>query len=125
MIKLRIDLDNTITDSKQSIKFFSVITNLLIAEYKIYILTNREPGTEQDVANELAYLGIEYSEIVITDRKAEYVRDNNINIFFENQDEYFLEIGEETTVFKIRDAENFSFAEKKWIGSKNTVKMID
>ena len=39
-------------------------------------------------------------------------------------DEYFLEIGEETTVFKIRESGNFSFSEKKWIGSEKTVKII-
>ena len=47
---------------------------------------NREPNTEQDIANELDYLGIEYSEIVITADKAGYIRDNKITIYFENED---------------------------------------
>ena len=67
---------------------------------------------------------IDYTEIVITDQKADFIRKNNINIFFENQDEYFLELGEEVVVFKIREESNFSFAEKKWIGSNKTTKMI-
>ena len=125
MIKLGIDLDNTITASKQSIEFFSIMTNLLIAEHRIYIITNREPNTEQEIADELHVLGIDYSEIVITGKKAEYIREQGITIFFENQDEYFLELGEETTVFKIREDGNFDFAEKKWIGSSKTTKMID
>ena len=123
-MKIGIDLDNTITASKQSIEFFEILTHLLIAEYEIYILTNREPGTEQDIANELDYLGIEYSEIVITADKAEYIRQNNITILFENQDEYFLELGEETTVFKLRNDRNFSFSENKWLGNNKTTKMI-
>ena len=57
--------------------------------------------------------------------KAEFIRENRINIFFENQDENFLEIGPEVTVFKIREAGNFSFAEKKWYGSRKTTVMID
>ena len=115
-MKIAIDLDNTITASKMSIEFFSVLTNLLIAEHRIYIITNREPNTEQDIAEELDCLGIEYSQIVITNRKAGFISQNNISVYFENEDEYFLELGEETTVFKIREDGNFSFAKKNGMG---------
>ena len=125
MMKIAIDLDNTLNASKTSIEFFSTLTHLLIAEHRIVILTDREPNTEQEIADELDYLGIEYSEIVITSKKAEFIRKNNITIFFENQDEYFLELGEEVVVFKIREDGNFDFAEKKWIGSHKTTKMVD
>ena len=124
-MKIGIDLDNTITASSQSIEFFSILTHLLIAEHKIYIITNRTPGSEQEIAQELDCFEIDYSEIVITEKKAEYIRTHNITILFENTDEIFLELGEETTVFKIRESGNFSFSEKKWIGNKNTTKMID
>lgn len=124
-MRIAIDLDNTITASKMSIEIFHILTHLLISEHHIYILTNREPNTEQLIAEELDCFGIEYSEIVITDKKAQYIRDNRISIYFENEDEYFLDVGEETTVFKIRESGNFDFAEKKWIGSKNTTKMMD
>ena len=125
MIKIAIDLDNTITASKQSIEFFSVLTHLLIAEHRIYIITDRQPNTEQEIAEELDYLGIEYNQIIITHKKAEYIKEHGINIFFENQDEQFLELGEEVVVFKIRESGNFDFSEKKWIGGKKTVRMID
>ena len=124
-MKIALDLDNTINANKDSIEFFSILTHLLIVEHRIYIITNREPNTEQDIAEELDYLGIDYNEIIITDRKAEYIKENNINIFFENEDEAFLELGEEVVVFKIRESGNFSFSEKKWIGSKKTTEMID
>ncbi len=124
-MKIAIDLDSTINASKNSVYFFSILTHLLIAEHRIYILTNRELNTEQDIAEELDYFGIDYSEIVITDKKAEYIRENNITIFFENEDEYFLELGEEVTVFKIRESGNFSFAEKKWITSRRNSILID
>ncbi len=122
-----IDLDNTITASKQSIEFFRVLTNLLIAEHRIYIITSREPNTEQHIAEELDCYGIEYSEIVITDKKAEYIREHGITIYFENDDRFILELGEKVTVFKIREAGNFDFSPKKqrWIGSRKTTKMID
>jgi len=124
-MKIAIDLDNTITASRNSIEFFSILTNLLIAEHRIYILTNREPNTEQEIADELDYLGIDYSQIVITAQKAQYIKDNKISIYFENEDEYFLELDETVTIFKIREEGNFDFAEKKWLGSKKTTKMID
>ena len=111
-MKIAIDLDNTINASRDSIEFFEILTHLLIAEHRIYILSNREPNTEQQVADELDYLGIEYSQIVITEKKAEYIKDNNISVYFENEDEYFLELGEEVTVFKIREPGNFSFSDK-------------
>ena len=99
-MKIAIDLDNTITASRDSIEFFEILTHLLIAEHKIYILTNREAGTEQDVAIELDYMGIDYSEIIITDDKAQSVKDSKINILFDSN-EYFLELDTEITVFRI------------------------
>ena len=124
---IAIDLDSCITASRQSIEFFEILTHLLHPdpEYRVVILTNREPGTEQEVADELDYLGIEYSEIVITSQKAQYIRENKITIFFENEDEYFLELGEEVTVFKIREDGNFSFSAGKWITSKRNSILID
>ncbi len=124
-MKIAIDLDNTITASKESIEFFEILTRLLIPEHKIVILTNRKPGKEQEIADELDYLGIEYSEIVITANKAQYIKDNRISIYFENEDEYFLELDESVTVFKVREDGNFDYAEKKWIGSRKTTKLID
>jgi hypothetical protein len=125
-MKIAIDLDHTITADRNSVEFFRIITHLLIPEneYRVVILTNREPGTEQEVADELDYLGIEYSEIVITSQKAQYIRENKITIFFENEDFYFKELKlNETVVFKIREEGNWE--KGRWIGSKKTVKMID
>ncbi|MHC4131282.1 MAG: hypothetical protein ACYSSP_12030 [Planctomycetota bacterium] len=123
-MKIGIDLDNTITSSKGSIEFFRILTHLLIAEHEIYIITNREPGTKGEVAQELEGMGIQYSQTVISDKKAEFIQEQGVQIFFENEDEYFLELGEEVVVFKIREEGNFDFEKKKWIGSKKTVKII-
>ena len=124
-MKIAIDLDNTITASEQSIGFFQILTHLLINEHNVYIITNREPNTEQAIAEELDCYDIEYSEIVITGKKAEFIIKEGIEVFFENSDEFFLELPESVVVFKVRECHNFSFSEKKWIGSKKTTKMID
>ena len=43
-IIIGIDLDNTITASKQSIKFFRIITHLLFPKNDIFIITNSQIG---------------------------------------------------------------------------------
>ena len=124
-MKIALDLDNNITASRESIEFFSILTHLLCPSNKIYILTDAEPNSEQLIAEELYALGIDYSEIVITSNKAQFISDNNITIFFEDTDEYFLELGPEVLVFKVREKTNFSFSAKKWYGSKDTIQMTD
>ena len=115
-MKIALDLDNTITASQQSIKFFGTLSNLLIpAHHQIIILTNREPGTEQEVSAELNNLNIAYSEIIITAEKSDYIEKHSIEVFFEDTDEYFLSLPENVLVFKIRESGNFDFAEKTWI----------
>jgi ribonucleotide monophosphatase NagD (HAD superfamily) len=92
MIKIAIDLDGTINGSALSIKFFSMLTNLLITDHHITILTNRENGTENQIREELNELGIFFSSIKITAEKADYILQNNIEVFFENEDEYYLSL---------------------------------
>ena len=124
-MKIALDLDDTINATTNSIEFFKIMTHLLINEHRIYIITNRDIDSEEQIAQELKELGIQYSQIVITDQKAEYIKENSITILFENSDEYFLELGKEVVVFKMRESGNFSFAENKWIGNSKTTQMID
>ena len=124
-MKIAIDLDNTITADRNSALFFRIITHLLIPENDIIILTNRDESDRETTEQELSVLGIRCNKLILTANKAGYVLKNGINILFEDTDEYFLEIPESVTVFKIREEGNFSFSAKKWIGSKKTVKMID
>lgn len=114
-MKIALDLDNTITGSSQSIEFFSLLSQLFINAHEIIILTNREPGTEQEIADELKNLNISYSAIIITAEKAEFILKAGIQIFFEDTDEYFMNLPEEVLVFKVREAGNYDFLQKKWI----------
>ena len=124
-MKIAIYLDNTITASRDSIEFFRIITHLLIPENDIIIISNRDESDWENTEQELDVLEIRYNKLVLTANKAGYVLKNGINILFEDTDEYFLEIPESVTVFKIREEGNFSFSAGKWIGSSKTVKMID
>ena len=126
MIKIAIDLDGTINGSALSLKFFSMLTNLLITDHQIVILTNREPGTEDQIREELNKLGISFSSIIITADKADYILQNGIEVFFENEDEQFLSLPDTVLVCKVREDGNFDFGkEGRWIGSKKTTRMID
>ena len=124
-MKIGIDLDNTITADKNSVMFFRAITHLLIPENDIIILSDRDESDRETTEQELSVLGIRHNKLILTANKAGYILKNNINILFENTDEFFLELPQDITVFKIREHHNFSFSEKKWIGSKKTTKMID
>ena len=124
-MKVAIDIDGTITTGNQeSIDFFGVLTNLLIDNHSIYILTNREKGSEQDIAVELDYYGIDYTDIIITDNKADFILWNEVSIYFENEDENFISLPESVLVFKVRESGNFDFTSGKWIYSEKTGMLV-
>lgn len=125
VIKIGIDFDNCITADKNSKAFFRVICHLLIPEYEIHIITNRDEDSRQDTIKELEELGIHYSKLVITDRKSEHILKEGINIYFDDSDEYFISLPETVLIFKIRENFNFDYESHRWIGSKKTTKMID
>ena len=122
-IKISFDLDGTLngTDSK----FFQMISHLLYPETNIYILTNREPGTEAEIADELARLNILYHKIKITADKAGFIKADGIQVVFENEDEAFKAVGKDVLVLKVRESLNYDYKTGRWIGSAKTVKMID
>jgi len=123
-MKIGIDIDNTITASSESVSFFGMLTRLLRPVAEIHVITAREPGTEERIKAELQEMAIEFTCIVITADKKRYIEEEGISILFEDTDEYFLELGEDVTVFKIREPGNFDFVAKKWIGSKKTTRML-
>ncbi len=120
-IKIGIDLDNCINYCP---KFFSKFTKSISLFAEIYIITNRCPLSGDDIRLELKSFDIAYHHIVITGRKDKYIISHNITIYIDDTDEYFLNLPESVTVFKIREPGNFDFAGKKWIGSNKTTKMI-
>lgn len=124
-IKISIDIDGTINSSDTSIKFFQMMTHLLLPEAHITILTNREPGTEEKIAQELKQMKIQYDEIVITPDKADYIQKNNISVVIDNEDEYIQGLGKDVLVLKAREEGNYNYNTHKWYGDRNTVEMID
>ena len=122
-LNISFDLDGTLNGTDSS--FFKIMTHLLHPEVNIYILTSREPGTESKIADELEKLNIFYHKIIITDKKEDFIKSNDITVVFENEDEICQNLGKETLVLKIREEGNYEYKTGRWIGSKKTVKMID
>jgi len=110
--KIGIDLDGTISEYPE---FFKLFTKAIAeAGCKIYIVTDREPGTEVQVKAELKNYGITYHTIEITGDKVSYILGQGIGVLFDDVDHYFVELPEEVAVFKVRQKYNFDFAEKRW-----------
>lgn len=119
LLKIGIDLDDTITYCPT---FFSMMTNAMRDMVEIHIITNREQTPENKVAirKELDELCIRYDHLAVTDKKAEYILNNGITIFFDDTDGYFLNLPESVRVFKIREPWNFDFEKHVWIYSDKT-----
>lgn len=83
-MKIAIDIDSIINSRLDNIEFISVLSNLLIADNQIFVLADRKPGSEQDVAEELDHFQIEYNQIVITPQKSDYVKNNQITAYLVN-----------------------------------------
>ncbi len=126
-MKIAVDIDGCITE------YPAVFAQLLegmvpLARHRVYILTNREPGTEKEIANELAGYGIKphmYAQIVITPDKADFIIKNGITLFFENTDEYFQKLPPSVCVMKVREDGNFNYETGKWIYGNKTGESID
>jgi hypothetical protein len=111
-LKIGVDLDGTISEYPE---FFKVLTKAMAdAGCRVYVITNRLPGSETQVAQELAGDEITYHVIKITGRKANYILNEGIGVLFDDQDEYFVDLPKEVAVFKVRQKYNFDFVDKVW-----------
>ena len=120
-MNIAIDMDNTIM---QCPVFFRVLTQALAGQHAIHILTNRDPTRRAETVQELADFGIHYDHLRITAEKAVYIIDRGIEVFFEDTDEYFLELPESVAVFKMREPGNFNFQTQRWIYGDRTGERI-
>ena len=122
MLKIGIDLDDCITYSPL---FFKALTNAMQSVAEIHIITNREqtPENETLIRKELDELGIFYHHLVVTGNKAEYILKKGITVYFDDTDEYLLDLPESVTVFKIREPWNFDFENHKWLYNDKTGKV--
>lgn len=111
-MKIAVDLDGTISEYPEFFKLFTKAMSQ--AGCRIYILTDRPPGTEEMVAEQLQSYGITYDVMKITSQKSQYILKEAITVLYDDTDQYFLDLPAEVAVFKIRQKYNYDFAEKRW-----------
>ncbi len=124
-MKIAIDIDGTINANENSVEFFRALTRSLISQNEIYIISNRNPDSLEDVEEELTLMGIKFTKVILTNHKAQVIKARGITVFYENEDEYFNNLGSDVLVFKVREKGNYNYMSGRWYGSKNTVEMID
>jgi len=111
-MKIALDMDGTISEYPEFFKIFSGA--MAKAGCKIYIITDRPEGTEDNVRRPLADYGVKYDVIKITRDKCEYILEEGINVLFDDVDQYFKDLPQEVAVFKVRQKYNFDFEQHKW-----------
>jgi hypothetical protein len=121
-MKIALDIDGCITEYPE---FFRALSACMSPIAEIYVITNRDPGTRAEITNELKDYGIHYKTLVITAEKAKYIIENDINVVFEDTDEYFLDLPESVCVLKVREPGNFDFETRKWIYGSKTGQTIE
>ena len=126
-IKIGIDLDDTINVSAATVGLFSFLTNCLKDKAKIHIITNRDTSekSRNETVEELKGYGVHYDELAITANKYDYIIKNDITVFIDDTDEFYLELPPSVIVFKIREPGNFDFDQHKWIYGNATGINID
>lgn len=114
-LKVAIDIDGTITEHPE---FFAFLTASLEKTHEVHIISGRSPTELERTAAELAVHGVRYDKInligVVWHGKGEYCEKEEIDILFEDMDEFIEHIPERTLVFKIRNGGNFNFHSRDW-----------
>ncbi len=124
-MKIAIDIDGTITECPE---FFVFLTKLFRPEHEIHIITGRKQTERIETEEQLTALGIEYHHLHIVGpkksylteetmwtRKGDFCREHNIDVLFEDMDEFIEHIPKSTLVFKIRNGWNFCFNQLAWL----------
>ncbi|MHC4573171.1 MAG: hypothetical protein ACYS76_03430 [Planctomycetota bacterium] len=110
--KIGVDLDGTISEYPG---FFEIFTKAMARiGCKIYVITDRPTGTENQVRRELQDYGITYHAVRITSDKAGFIEDERITVLFDDMDRYFRHLPKNVVVFKIRQEYNFDFERMMW-----------
>jgi hypothetical protein len=114
-MKIALDIDGVISEYPA---FFRILSNAPGVE--VFILTNRDPESREEIVAELNALRIRFDHLVITHDKALFIHLSGIEVLFENTDEYFQDVPPEVCVCKVREGGNFNYDTKKWIYGDKT-----
>lgn len=124
-MRVGLDLDGLLDERPD---FFAFLTVALRATgHFVAVLTYRDPESRARTEVQLAGWGIVYDELhfaLSLSYKGRLCRELNIDVYFDDQDECVVGVGEKTTVFKIRNGGNFDFDERKWLSTGKLTRLL-
>jgi hypothetical protein len=124
-MRVGLDLDGLLDDRPD---FFAFLSQALRAGgHFVAILTYRDPDSRVRTEEQLVGWGVVYDELHFAQSladKGRLCREVRIDVYFDDQDECVVEVGEETTVFKIRNGGNFDFAAKRWLSTPKLTRFL-
>jgi hypothetical protein len=120
-MKIALDIDGCIT---QYPKFFSMLSQCMKQQARIYVITNRDPGTRAQIEEELREYGVAFHELIITVDKAKFIMEHGIEVLYEDTDECFLELPSTVCVCKVREPGNFNYETRRWFYGPRTGEII-
>jgi hypothetical protein len=118
--KLGIDIDGCIDEATL---FFQTLTHIWPG--KVFVISYRSDRVKAE--SDLAKYRIRYDELVLVtsfSAKAEVIRKEGILVFFDDQPEVLKHICSKTNVMLVRNEGNFDFADKRWMFSGETGKLV-
>lgn len=124
-MRIGLDLDGLLDEQPA---FFGFLTSALrSAGHFVAVLTYRDPTGRADTEADLRRLGIACDELHFARSlgdKGRLCRELAIDVYFDDQDECIIDVGEGTTVFKIRNGGNFDFDERKWLSTDRLTRLL-
>lgn len=124
-MRIGLDLDGLLDERPD---FFAFLTTALRqAGHFVAILTYRDPDGRPRTEAQLAGWGIAYDELHFARSladKGRLCRELALDVYFDDQDECLQDVGEATTVFKIRNGGNFDFAGRRWLSTARLTELL-
>jgi hypothetical protein len=124
-MRIGLDLDGLLDERPA---FFAFLTAALrTGGHFVAVLTYRGPQGRQRTEATLAGWGIAYDELRFAcslSDKGRLCRELKIDIYFDDQDECIQNVGDATTVFKVRNGGNFDFDEGKWLSTARLTRLL-
>jgi hypothetical protein len=124
-MRIGLDLDGTLDECPV---FFGPLTAFLRAGgHFVAILTYRDPDTRTRTEAQLTALGIAYDEAHFAralEDKGRLCRELDLDVYFDDQDECIVGVGERTRVFKARNGGNFNFGERRWLSTPKLTRLL-
>src|SRR5262245_36765194 len=124
-MRIGLDLDGLLDERPD---FFAFLTAALRgAGHFVAVLTYRDAAGRARTEAQLAGWGISYDELHFARSladKGRLCRELALDVYFDDQDECLKDVGEATTVFKIRNGGNFVFEERKWLSTAELTRLL-